>query len=197
MSEKTFVEEIGDRGSGVRAVSTRAEVNYSVEASDHPAASLDSTPRPPTPDPHRGRRFAPVQSSRTRSARVIVAVLVVVAAIGYLIYTGFQSTTVYYLTVKELKAKGPSAGAVRVAGVVQANSVEHSTSDPTVRFTIADDGGSLPVVYKGMVPDIFGPGIQVVVEGHYNTDGVFQANNLLAKCPSKFTAAVPTPVKVR
>lgn len=190
MSEQTFVEGIRDQGSGISAVSTRAGVNFSVEASDRPAASLDATP-------HHGRRFAPVQPSRTRSARVIVAVLVVVAAIGYLIYTGFQSTTVYYLTVKELKARGPAAGAVRVAGVVQANTVERSTNDSTVRFTIADDGGSLPVVYQGMVPDIFGPGIQVVVEGHYNTDGVFQANTLLAKCPSKFTAAVPTPVKVR
>ncbi len=190
MSEKTFVEEIGNRGSGVRAVSTGADVSYSVEASVRPAAAMVT-------EPHHGRRFAPVQPSRVRSARVVVAVLVVVAAIGYLIYTGFQSTTVYYLTVKELKAKGPSVGAVRVAGVVQANSVDRSTSNSTVRFTIADDGGSLPVVYQGMVPDIFGPGIQVVVEGHYNTDGVFQANTLLAKCPSKFTAAVPTPVKVR
>ncbi len=188
MSEQTFVEGIRDRGSGVTAVSTRTEAHGSVEASNHPAASLDS---------NRGRRFAPVQPSRARSARVAVAVLVVVAAIGYLIYTGFQSTSVYYLTVKELKAQGPLVGAVRVAGVVQPNSIERSTTDSTIRFTIADDGGSLPVVYRGMVPDIFGPGIQVVVEGHYNADGVFQANNLLAKCPSKFTAAVPTPVKVQ
>ncbi len=143
------------------------------------------------------RRLDPLPPSRARSARVIVAVLVVVAAIGYLIYTGFQSTSVYYLTVTELKQKGPSVGAVRVAGVVQPNSIERSTTDSTVRFTIADDGGSLPVVYRGMVPDIFGPGIQVVVEGHYSADGVFQASNLLAKCPSKFTAAVPTPVKVQ
>jgi cytochrome c-type biogenesis protein CcmE len=140
------------------------------------------------------RRFEGSPIGRARSMRVLVAVLVVVAAIGYLIYTGFQSTTVYYLTVSELKAKGPAAGAVRVAGIVQANTVQRSPSDGVIRFTIADSGGSLPVVYKGMVPDIFGPGIQVVVEGHYTADGVFQANTLLAKCPSKFTAAVPTPV---
>ncbi len=142
------------------------------------------------------RRLTPAPASRARSARVIVAVLVVVAAIGYLIYTGFQSTTVYYLTVSELKAKGPAAGAVRVAGIVQEGTVQRSANDATVRFTIADQGGSLPVVYKGMTPDIFGPGIQVVVEGHYTADGIFQANTLLAKCPSKFTAAVPTPVTV-
>jgi cytochrome c-type biogenesis protein CcmE len=147
------------------------------------------------------RRLPARPPSRTRNAQILIAALVVVAAIGYLIYNGFQSASVYYLTVGELKAKaaGPAgmfAPAVRVAGVVQAGSVQRSDTDSTVRFTIADGGGSLPVVYKGMVPDIFGPGIQVVVEGHY-VNGEFQATTLLAKCPSKFTAAVPTPIAAR
>src|SRR5579875_3545909 len=109
------------------------------------------------------RRFEVPPSSRTKATRVMIAAMIVVAAIGYLIYTGFQSTTVYYLTVSELKAKGPASGAVRVAGIVQEGTVQRSANDATVRFTIADQGGSLPVVYKGMTPDIFGPGIQVVV----------------------------------
>ena len=142
------------------------------------------------------RRLDAAPASRTRTTRVVVAAVIVVIAMGYLIYTGFQSTSVYYLTISELKARGPAIGAVRVAGIVQANTIQRSSNDATVHFTIADQGGSLPVVYTGMVPDIFGPGIQVVVEGHYTTAGVFQATTLLAKCPSKFTAAVPTPVTV-
>ena len=142
------------------------------------------------------RRLDAAPASRTRTTRVVVAAVIVVIAMGYLIYTGFQSTSVYYLTISELKARGPAIGAVRVAGIVQANTIQRSSNDATVHFTIADQGGSLPVVYSGMVPDIFGPGIQVVVEGHYTTAGVFQATTLLAKCPSKFTAAVPTPVTV-
>lgn len=142
------------------------------------------------------RRLDAAPASRTRTTRVVVAAVVVIIAMGYLIYTGFQSTSVYYLTISELKARGPAVGAVRVAGIVQANTIQRSSNDATVHFTIADQGGSLPVVYSGMVPDIFGPGIQVVVEGHYTTAGVFQATTLLAKCPSKFTAAVPTPVTV-
>jgi cytochrome c-type biogenesis protein CcmE len=147
------------------------------------------------------RRFQPSPTSRMRSTRVVIAALVVIGAIGFLIYTGFQSTSVYYLTVSELKARGPSPmglsfGDVRVAGVVEDGSVQRSASDSTVRFVVKDDGGTLPVVYKGMVPDIFGPGIQVVVEGRY-VDGTFQATNLLAKCPSKFTSEVPTPVTAR
>jgi cytochrome c-type biogenesis protein CcmE len=144
------------------------------------------------------RRLSPSPTSRTRSATVVAAALIVIAAIGYLIYNGFQSTSVYYLTVTELQARqssplGLGNSQVRVAGIVQANSVTRSTSDSTIDFTIADDGGKLPVVYKGLVPDIFGPGIQVVVEGRY-VNGTFQASTLLAKCPSKFTAAVPTPI---
>jgi cytochrome c-type biogenesis protein CcmE len=132
---------------------------------------------------------------------VVVAALVVVVAIGYLIYTGFQSTSVYYLTVSELKAKAATTdqsglGDVRVAGIVQDGSVQRTAGDPTVKFVVTDAGGSMPVVYKGLVPDIFGPGIQVVVEGKY-TNGVFQAATLLAKCPSKFTSEVPTPVTAR
>jgi cytochrome c-type biogenesis protein CcmE len=159
------------------------------------AGSLGSTA---VPLPGGTPRQLPSQpQSPIRSLRVLIAVLVVVAAIGYLIYNGFQSTTEYYLTIAELKAQGPAATAgeaVRVAGIVQDGSVQRSESSPIVHFTIADGGGSLPVVYQGLVPDIFGPGIQVVVEGHYTSAGIFQASTLLAKCPSKFTAAVPTPV---
>ena len=147
------------------------------------------------------RRLDPVPTSPVRSAQVVIAAVVVVAAIGYLILTGFQSTSVYYMTVSELTAQGSSSpvhpfGDVRVAGTVQENSVQRTPGDSTVRFTIADDGGSIPVVYKGLVPDIFGPNIQVVVEGKY-TNGTFQASTLLAKCPSKFTSEVPTPVSAR
>lgn len=144
------------------------------------------------------RRLDAGSTNPIRSAQVVIAAIVVIAAMGYLIYTGFQSTSVYYLTVSELKANGMSSpghpyGDVRVAGIVQDGSVQRTPGDPTVRFTMADAGGSIPVVYKGLVPDIFGPNIQVVVEGKY-TDGVFQAGTLLAKCPSKFTSEVPTPV---
>ncbi|HVC35250.1 MAG TPA: cytochrome c maturation protein CcmE [Chloroflexota bacterium] len=194
MSEQT-IERVGERARE----RTGDSVSRQVDGTHGPFAVSPTRPTAgPGADGWSGapRRLEPGPASRARSVRVVVAVLIVVSAIGYLIYTGFQSTTVYYLTVSELKAKGPAAGAVRVAGIVQANTVVRSANDATVHFTIADQGGSLPVVYQGMVPDIFGPGIQVVVEGHYTAGSLFQADTLLAKCPSKFTAAVPTPVSV-
>ena len=55
------------------------------------------------------RRLDPLPSSAIRSARVIIAAAVVIAAMGYLIFTGLQSTSVYYMTVSELTASGPSS----------------------------------------------------------------------------------------
>ena len=69
----------------------------------------------------------------------------------------------------------------------------HNDQQQQIRFVISDGGHSLPVVYSGIVPDIFRPGITVVVEGHYTGQGPFQAQTLLAKCPSKFQAATPGP----
>jgi cytochrome c-type biogenesis protein CcmE len=80
---------------------------------------------------------------------------------------------------------------VRVAGVVEAGSIVHDDTKQLVTFVIDDGKQRLPVAYSGVVPDIFRPGIQVVVEGHYSGQGAFQAQTLLAKCPSKFEAATP------
>ncbi len=64
---------------------------------------------------------------------------------------------------------------VRVAGVVANDSITRDNAHQIIHFTIKDGGGTLPVVYGGVVPDVFKPGIQVVVEGHL-TNGVFQAS---------------------
>ena len=110
-------------------------------------------------------------------------------AVGFLIFSAVQGTSVYYVTVGELKAQGPQTFGrpVRVSGDVVPGSIQREGA--TLRFNIEDKGGAIPVVYQGVVPDIFGDQVQVVVEGHYSSDGGFQANNLLAKCPSRFVSA--------
>lgn len=124
----------------------------------------------------------------------IFGAIAILAAVIYLVYANTQANAVYYLTVSELKSCTTCATqSVRVAGVVQAGSVVHDNQKQLISFVISDGGQALPVVYSGVVPDIFRPGIQVVVEGHYNGQGAFQAQTLLAKCPSKFQAATPTP----
>ncbi|MDQ3328969.1 MAG: cytochrome c maturation protein CcmE, partial [Chloroflexota bacterium] len=56
----------------------------------------------------------------------------------------------------------------------------------TITFTAADDTGRVQVTYGGVVPDIFKDNVEVVLEGSYGSDRVFNADTLLAKCPSKF-----------
>ena len=109
---------------------------------------------------------------------------VVAACVGYLIYSASGGATEYYMTVSELQAHA-TAGDVRVAGVVQ-DDVQKSDG-LHVTFTEKDGTASMPVQYTGTLPDIFKPGITVVVEGKLGGDGVFHARTLLAKCPSRFS----------
>jgi cytochrome c-type biogenesis protein CcmE len=124
----------------------------------------------------------------------IIGGLVILAAVIYLVYANTQANAVYYLTVSELKSCTICmTQSVRVAGVVQKGSIMRDDQKQLVSFTITQGGQHLAVTYSGVVPDIFRPGIEVVVEGHYTGHGPFQAQNLLAKCPSKFQAVTPTP----
>jgi cytochrome c-type biogenesis protein CcmE len=116
--------------------------------------------------------------------------VVVAACVGYLVYSASGGSSEYYLTVSELRSQ-PSSGDVRVAGVVQ-DDVKRSGGGLQVSFTERDGTASMPVEYQGTLPDIFQPGITVVVEGRFGADGVFHARNLLAKCPSRFSTTTYT-----
>ena len=131
-----------------------------------------------------------------RQRRFLVGGALVLLALGYLAFTVTRTSAVYYLTVSELRARGVQASqqSVRVSGVVDAGSIQRDSDHFTIRFSASDPGGTLPVVYHGTVPDIFQPGIQVVVEGKLGADGVFHADTLLTKCPAHFQAATPAPV---
>lgn len=123
----------------------------------------------------------------------MLAGIAILGAVLYLVFANTQANAVYYMTVPELKhCTTCTVQAVRVAGVVEAGSVVRDDARQMINFTITDGKQLLPVTYTGVVPDIFRPGIQVVVEGHYTGQGPFQAQTLLAKCPSKFQSATPT-----
>ena len=121
----------------------------------------------------------------TMALRWGLPAVVIAACVGYLIYSASGGSSEYYLTVSQLRTQAP-AGDVRVAGVVQ-NDVQKSDGGLHVTFTEKDGTASMPVEYRGTLPDIFQPGITVVVEGRLGGDGVFHARTLLAKCPSRFS----------
>ena len=120
--------------------------------------------------------------------KLLLARALIAAGAVYLVPTALSGTTVYYLTVAELHSQVPS-GPVRVAGVVAPDQLLREGA--SLSFIMRDDSTDvmLPVVYKGIVPDIFAPGIQVVVEGRFNSAGTMEATTLLAKCPSRFTSS--------
>ncbi len=123
----------------------------------------------------------------------LLAGIAILGAVVYLVFANTQANAVYYMTVSELQhCTTCTTQAVRVAGVVQAGSITRDDQKELITFAIADGNRTLPVTYSGVVPDIFRPGIQVVVEGRYTGQGPFQAQTLLAKCPSKFQSATPT-----
>jgi cytochrome c-type biogenesis protein CcmE len=129
--------------------------------------------------------------SAKKQTQFIVGGLIVVLVIGYLIFTSIQGSTAPYLTVTELQSRGSSVYErnVRVTGMIRGESIDWNAQDLILKFEIADEGGRLPVVYKGLRPDMFQDGAQAVLEGRYTEGGTFEAHNLMLKCPSKYEEA--------
>lgn len=124
-----------------------------------------------------------------RNKKFLISGLLILAAVSYLAYTGFESSAIYYYTVSELTEQGESVRNtnIRVNGQVDIDSVEHNpTGNSALKFTIIEGGESLPVIYRGIVPDTFVAGREIVIEGHLDSGGVFQADTILTKCPSKY-----------
>ena len=111
---------------------------------------------------------------------------IILLVLGWLVLSNIQEASAHYLTVEELLAQGFSDRMVRISGLVVGETIEWDPQQLILRFEIADDGGSLPVVYKGVRPDMFRDGAQAVIEGKYSSGGVFEASTLLLKCPSKY-----------
>jgi cytochrome c-type biogenesis protein CcmE len=120
--------------------------------------------------------------------KYIIGGLILVIALAYFGFMAFQGSVTYYYTVSELIAQEDTLSGenVRVNGQVAADPVIVEPGSITLTFSIIEGNKTLPVVYQGAVPDTFKPGSDVVVEGHLNSAGIFQASKILTKCPSKY-----------
>jgi len=161
-------------------------------------------------------RLAP-RPSAGRS-KFLLGGLLIVAAIIYLIVTATQSTAQYFLTVDELRAKGTGivGREVRVSGAVDGDTIQYDTQNLTVIFTVANvpgdnkdieaggglaavlaravadpDASRLQVVYNDVKPDLLRHEAQAIMTGRLGEDGVFHADELLLKCPTRYEEAVP------
>jgi cytochrome c-type biogenesis protein CcmE len=120
--------------------------------------------------------------------KYIIGGVLLLVAVGFLLYTGFREGTIYYYTISELKENAETLAdkEIRVAGQVADGSIEWESDSLTVRFTLVEEGESLPVIYHGVAPDNLQEGREAVVGGKYDAGGFFLADNILTKCPSKY-----------
>ena len=126
--------------------------------------------------------------------------LLILATASYLMASSIGETGMYYLTPNELAAKLASDPSfretgVKVGGRVVTGSIQRAPGGREVHFVVADSTGAqtYPVVYRGIAPDTFTDGVDVVIEGRLGPDGTFQATTLLAKCASRYENAPGQP----
>tara|TARA_B100000929_G_scaffold270879_1_gene241379 strand:+ start:220 stop:663 length:444 start_codon:yes stop_codon:yes gene_type:complete len=122
--------------------------------------------------------------------QVAIAVTVILVAVVYVFITGLSDTMVYYYNVSEVsERRAELAGdALRVHGQVVPGSIEKDATGLIHKFLIEEGGLTVPVVYRDIVPDTFEDRADAVVEGSFDSSGIFQATFLMAKCPSKYEA---------
>jgi cytochrome c-type biogenesis protein CcmE len=107
------------------------------------------------------------------------------AALGlatFFVLSAFKNNLVFFFSPTQVAAKeAPTGRTFRIGGLVEDGSVKRETDGLTIRFKVTDTAHSIPVVYKGILPDLFKEGRGCVAQGHVGTDGVFYADSVLAK----------------
>jgi cytochrome c-type biogenesis protein CcmE len=115
----------------------------------------------------------------------IAAILIGVVALGVataLVLSAFNKNLVFFFTPSQVAAnEAPQGRTFRIGGLVEKGSVKRQPDGVTVAFVVTDTARSMQVQYKGSLPDLFREGKGVVAQGQLGPDGVFHANEVLAK----------------
>src|SRR5512145_1692871 len=117
---------------------------------------------------------------RTKRALAIVGGLAALGAATALVLSAFQENLVFFFTPTQVAAnEAPQGRLFRIGGMVEKGSIKREGVE--VRFVVTDTAKTIPVVYRGALPDLFREGKGVVAQGTLGADGVFQAREVLAK----------------
>jgi cytochrome c-type biogenesis protein CcmE len=129
-----------------------------------------------------------MSTKKSKRNFIIGGVLVFVAAFAYLLFGGIGNNLVYFLTPSELLAKGTKVydTPLRLGGQVVPGSVQWNAANVDLRFMMQDGKAQVPVHSHGAPPQMFRDGIGVVVEGKYESNGTFEATNLLVKHSNEY-----------
>jgi len=124
---------------------------------------------------------------------IIGGAVVLVAVFAWLLFGGLEKNVVFFLTPKELLAKGPDGVGVpvRLGGQVKPGSMTWDAKSLDLRFNVTDGIKEIPVHSTGAPPQMFRDGMGVVVEGRVSQAGVFQATNLMVKHSNAYRAPKP------
>src|SRR4026208_156739 len=119
---------------------------------------------------------------RHKRIAFIVIALASMSIAAYLVASAFRNNLVFFFSPTQVVAKeAPVDRTFRIGGLVQDGTLKRESDGLTVRFTVTDTAASIPVVYKGILPDLFKEGRGCVAQGKIGTDGVFQAEQVFAK----------------
>jgi cytochrome c-type biogenesis protein CcmE len=159
------------------------------------------------------------QPTRTNKMKFIVGGILILAAIVYLIISSTKANAQYYYTVDELVQKGQSLSGrdIRVSGAVVGSTIQYDPNTLNLSFEVAHISGDnneiekegglanvlhaavtnpslnrIKVVYNGPRPDLLKDEAQAIMTGKLGSDGVFHADELLLKCPSRYESELPT-----
>ena len=152
-------------------------------------------------------------------SKFIIGGVLILAAVVYLIASSTQASAEYFMTIDELKAQGQSVVGrnLRVSGAVIGDSIQYDPKTLTLSFDVANVPGDnrqieaqgglaavlhaavtdpnrthIKVEYSGPKPDLLKDEAQAIMTGQVGADGVFRADELLLKCPTKYQEAVPS-----
>ncbi len=126
-----------------------------------------------------------------QSTKIYIGALIIVVAIGYLMFTGFSNFSGYQVTVSDIVNGQEDYGEdfLMVPGQLVGGTTNFDGKNIKLTFTMTDGSAELPVVYNDVKPDNFEEATEVILEGYYDkAANVFRAEKLTTKCPSKYEA---------
>ena len=112
----------------------------------------------------------------------IVASLAALSLATALVLGAFRNNLVFFFSPTQVMAKeAPVGKTFRIGGLVQTGTLKRDSDGLTIRFSVTDTATSIPIVYKGILPDLFKEGRGCVAQGRVGGDGVFYADQIMAK----------------
>ena len=121
---------------------------------------------------------------KTRYKRLLLVSvgLATLALAAALVLSAFQKNLVFFFTPSQVfRGEAPQARSFRLGGMVESGSLERQPDGITVKFVVTDMAQRIPAVYRGILPDLFKEGKGVIAQGKLGPDGIFAADEVLAK----------------